>query len=140
MTALSTGVMSAVKFPITTLSAFEAAFKPGHGRIRIGRRQLAVIEGLLRGFTLVARHILLHLTAIAVRRDRDVTPTAKPGMAGTRAGMLTARQEVTTYLLAAEAVGVVCFRTALRRGVFATETGLSRAHQGARRTRACVTG
>lgn len=140
MTRLSTSVMSAVEFPITFLPALKTAFEPGDGRVRVGGRQLTVIKGLLRGLALVARHILLHLTAIAVRRDRYVTPAAEAGMTGTRAGMLTAWQEVTTYLLAAEAGGVVRLRTTLRRGVLATETSLSRAHQGARRTRACVAG
>lgn len=129
VTASRTLVKSTVEAPLARLSALEGTLKPG------------LLGGAVRSTRLVAfltRELLLDTATVASHIHGGIAIAAESGVARLAAEVLTAGQHVLTRFLTAPAVLVVGLSAKLPGRLLAAEAQLSRSHQAARRTRACM--
>ena len=135
---LLTRVEAAVVFPPTILIARERAFIPSPGGStgffrRVGL-QLSEIVALKDVLPFVADDLLAFLAAITGRKYRDTARAAKTRMACLIAKVLSAWQQITADLVAAETGDIVRVDASLLRGMLAAKARLDGAHERARRT------
>ncbi len=87
------------------------------------------LSTVLRLLAITAQKVLLDLAAVAACRYADLTSSAWPFMAGSRAAMLSASHQLAADLTTAPAVFVVCVYAASSDRLATTKAVLGRAHQ-----------
>lgn len=121
-------------FDTAVKTAFECADCQG-----LFARHLPVVEGVEDVSSLIARHLLMDLAAVAPGVKARGAASAKTGMTCLLARMITAREQVSADFLTTPTVLIVRVGASLSHFVFAAKAGLTGAHQVAGRARSSVT-